>query len=124
MRARVAALVASLAAGLASWPSPLLAVSPQVSSKPTVPDLASRTPVAVPTPGGTAPAPAWDTFSADLTLRRRLLNKDGTPRRKAPEIRSRWVRTLGEAGWTSSLTVLSVAPTTIQTSKGPQPASM
>jgi hypothetical protein len=124
MRARVAALVASLAAGLASWPSPLLAVSPQLSSKPTVPDLTSRTPLDGPGAGGVPSAQSWDTFSADLTLRRRLLNKDGTPRLEAPEVRYRWVRTLGDAGWKSSLTILSVAPATIQTAKGPQPASM
>jgi len=117
MRARVAALVASLAAGLASWPDPLLAAAPQLRSTPAVPDTTSRTP-------GTPPAPAWDTFSADLTLRRRLLNKDGSAQLEAPEIRYRWQRKLGEGGWTSSLTVLSVAPTTIQTAKGPQPASM
>src|SRR5689334_12160558 len=116
MRARVAALVASLAAGLASWPDPLLAVAPQLRSTPAVPDVTSRTPA--------IPASTWDTFSADLTLRRRLLNQDGSPRLEAPEIRYRWVRKLGDAGWTSSLTVLSVAPTTIQTAKGPQPASM
>ena len=117
MRARVAALVASLAAGLASWPDPLLAVAPQLRSTPAVPDTTSRTP-------GTPPAPTWDTFSADLTLKRRLLNKDGSPQLEAPEIRYRWQRKLGDSGWTSTLTVLSVAPTTIQTAKGPQPASM
>jgi hypothetical protein len=117
MRARVAALVASLAAGLASWPDPLLAVAPQLRSTTAVPEVTSRTP-------GIPAASTWDTFSADLTLRRRLLNKDGSPRLEAPEVRYRWVRKLGDAGWTSSLTVLSVAPTTVQTAKGPQPASM
>jgi hypothetical protein len=34
-------------------------------------------------------------------------------------MRYRWVRTLGETGWNTTMTVLSVSPDTIQTSKGP-----
>ena len=77
MRARVAVLVASLAAAPVSWPaaadgSPQLRTSPSKDPGPTVPDLTSRTP-------GVPPAPAWDTFSADVTIRRRMVRKDGTP---------------------------------------------
>jgi hypothetical protein len=81
-----------------------------------VPDLTSRTP-------GAPPPAAWDTFSADVTIRRRLVKADGTTGLEAPEMRYRWVRTLGEAGWKTTMTVLSVSPDTIQTSKGPQAAS-
>lgn len=121
MRARVAVLVASLAAAPVSWPaaadgSPQLRTSPPKDPGLTVPDLTSRTP-------GVAPAPAWDTFTADVTIRRRMVRKDGTPGPEAPEMRYRWVRTLGDAGWKTTLTVLSVAPDTIQTSKGPQAVS-
>ena len=121
MRARVAVLVASLAAAPVSWPaaadgSPQLRTSPAKEPGLTVPDLTSRTP-------GIAPPPAWDTFSADVTIRRRMVRKDGTPGPEAPEMRYRWVRTLGDAGWKTTLTVLSVSPDTIQTSKGPQTVS-
>lgn len=121
MRTRVAVLVASLAAAPTSWPaaadgSPQLRTSPSNDPGLIVPDLTSRTP-------GVAPTPAWDTFSADVTIRRRMVWKDGTPGPQAPEMRYRWVRSLGDAGWKTTLTVLSVAPDTIQTSKGPQAVS-
>jgi hypothetical protein len=121
MRARVALLVAGLAAAPVSWPaaadgSPQLRTSPSKDPGITVPDLTSRTP-------GLAPTPAWDTFSADVTIRRRLVRKDGTPGPEAPEMRYRWVRTLGDTGWKTTMTVLSVSPDVIQTSKGPQSVS-
>jgi len=121
MRARVAVLVASLAAAPVSWPaaadgSPQLRTSPSKEPGLTVPDLTSRTP-------GVPPTPAWDTFSADVTIRRRMVRKDGTPGPEAPEMRYRWVRSLGDTGWKTTLTVLSVSPDTIQTSKGPHTVS-
>jgi len=121
MRARVAVLVAGLAAAPVSWPaaaggSPQLRTSPSKDPGPTVPDLTSRTP-------GVAPTPAWDTFSADVTIRRRMVRKDGALGPEAPEMRYRWVRTLGDTGWKTTMTVLSVSPDTIQTSKGPQAVS-
>lgn len=120
MRAPVAVLVASLAAAPVSWPAaadglPQLRTSPTREPGPTVPDLTSRTP-------GTPPA-AWDTFTADVTIRRRLVRADGTAGIEGPEMRYRWVRTLGDAGWKTTMTVLSVSPDTIQTSKGPQTVS-
>jgi hypothetical protein len=121
MRARVAVLVASLAAAPVSWPaaadgSPQLRTSPANEPGLTVPDLTSRTP-------GVAAAPLWNTFSADVTIRRRMVRKDGTPGPQAPEMRYRWVRTLGDTGWKTTMTVLSVAPDVVQTSKGPQAVS-
>ena len=121
MRTRVAVLVASLAAAPVSWPaaadgSPQLRTSPSKDPGLTVPDLTSRTP-------GVAPAPAWDTFSADVTIRRRMVRKDGTPGPEAPEMRYRWVRTLGDTGWKTTMTVLSVSADVVQTSKGAQAVS-
>ena len=121
MRARVAVLVAGLATAPVSWPAaaerpPQLHPSSSREPGPAVPDLTSRTP-------GTAPAPAWDTFSADVTIRRRLVRRDGSPGPEGPEMRYRWVRTLDEAGWKTTMTVLSVSSDTIQTSKGPQAVS-
>ena len=121
MRTRVAVLLAGLAAAPLSWPvpaegSPQLRPSPSTDAGPTVPDLASRTP-------GVAPAPAWDTFSADVTIRRRLVRKDGTPGPEAPEMRYRWVRSLGDTGWKTTMTVLSASSDVVQTSKGPQAVS-
>lgn len=121
MRARVAVLVAGLAAAPVSWPAaaeglPQLHASPSREPGPAVPDLTSRTP-------GAAPTAAWDTFSADLTIRRRLIRKDGTPGPEAPEMRYRWVRTLGAEGWKTTMTVLSVSSDTVQTSSGAQAVS-
>ena len=117
MRARVAVLVASLAAAPVSWPaavdgSPQLRTSPSKDPGLTVPDLTSRTP-------GVAPAPAWDTFSADVTIRRRMVRKDGT---RGPggagdalplgaHARGRWVEDDDDAS-------LSVSPDVVQTSEG------
>ncbi|MEO6010338.1 MAG: hypothetical protein ABIU38_20005 [Vicinamibacteraceae bacterium] len=76
-----------------------------------MPDLTSRTP-------GIAPDPSWDTFSADVTIRRRMVKRDGTPGPDAPEMRYRWVRTLGDTGWKTTMTVLSVAPRAVVTAQG------
>jgi hypothetical protein len=81
-----------------------------------VPDLTSRTP-------GAAPQPAWDTFSADLTIRRRLLRRDGRVGLEGPEMRYRWTRTLTDRGWKTAMTLLSASPDTVQTDKGPQAVS-
>jgi hypothetical protein len=118
MRARVAVLVASLAAAPVSWPA-AAAGSPQSSSKdpgPTVPDLPSLTP-------GMPTAPSWDTFSADLTIRRHLVRRDGKVGLEGPEMRYRWTRTLTGTGWKTTLALVSAAPDTIQTATGPQPVS-
>jgi hypothetical protein len=121
MRARVAVLVASLAAAPVSWPaavegSPQLRTSPSKEPGPTVPDLPSRTP-------GLPPAPSWDTFSADLTIRRQLVRRDGQVGLEGPEMRYRWTRALTATGWKTTLTLVSASPDTIQTAKGPQPIS-
>jgi hypothetical protein len=116
MHARVALLVAGLAAAPASWPVSAGTIPPQLRSTPTVPADTSRIP-------GTAAPPAWDTFSADLIVRRELVRKDAAPGFQAPEMRYRWVRTLGEGGWKTTLTLVSASPDLIQTSKGPQAVS-
>jgi hypothetical protein len=66
MRSRIAVLVASLAAVPVSWPAAAGAGLPQLRTTPPVPDVTSPTP-------GAAPTPAWDTFSADVTIRHRLV---------------------------------------------------
>jgi len=129
MRTRVAVLVASLAAAPVSWPaaaaaSPQLRPSPSpgpaspvpTSPVPSGPDLTSRTP-------GAPPAAAWDTFSADLTIRRHLVRRDGKIGLQGPEMRYRWTRTLTANGWRTAMTLVSASPDTIQTSKGPQAVS-
>jgi hypothetical protein len=73
-------------------------------------------------PGAAAPA-AWDTVSADLIVRRQLVRKDTAPGLQAPEMRYRWVRTLGDTGWKTTLTLVSASADRIETSKGPQAVS-
>jgi hypothetical protein len=116
MRSRVAVLVASLAAAPVSWPV-AAAGSPQLRTTPSVPDVTSRNP-------GTPPTPAWDTFTADVTIRRRLVKKDGAVAAEAPEMRYRWIRRRTADGWRSTMSVLSVGSQRIQTSSGPQLVSM
>lgn len=121
MHARVALLAAGLAAVPASWPVTAGAVPPQLRSTPTVP--ADTSPVAGSKPGPATPA-AWDTVSADLIVRRQLVRKDAAaPGWLAPEMRYRWVRSLGDTGWKTTLTLVSAAPDRIETSKGPQAVS-
>lgn len=116
MHARVALLVAGLAAVPASWPVTAGAVPPQLRSTPTVAaDTSTK-------PGAAAPA-AWDTVSADLIVRRQLVRKDAAPGLQAPEMRYRWVRTLGDTGWKTTLTLVSASADRIETSKGPQAVS-
>jgi len=81
-----------------------------------VPADTSRTPAP-------AASPAWDTFSADLIVRRELVRKDAAPGFVAPEMRYRWVRSLADGGWKTTLTLVSASADTIQTSKGPQAVS-
>jgi hypothetical protein len=121
MHARVALLVAGLAAAPASWPVTAGAVPPQLRSTPTVPADTSRT-VAGSKPGAAASA-AWDTFSADLIVRRQLVRKDAAPGFLGPDMRYRWVRTLGDTGWKTTLTLVSSSSDRIETSKGPQAVS-
>lgn len=121
MRACVAVLVAGLAAAPVSWPAaaeglPQIRTTPSREPGPTVPDLTSRTP-------GAPPPQAWDTFTADLTIRRQLLRRDGSFGLQGPEMRYRWTRTLTDRGWKSAMTLVSASPDTIQGSKGPQAVS-
>jgi hypothetical protein len=113
MRPRAVVLVTSLAVAPLSWPA---AASPQLRSTPTVPDRAAPTP-------GRVPDATWDTFSADVTIRRHLVKADGTPRLQGPEFRYRWVRRLDGTGWKSTMSLVSASPDTIVTDKGPQPVS-
>src|SRR5688572_19658974 len=113
MHPRAVVLVTSLAVVPLSWPA---AASPQLRSTPTVPERAAPNP-------GRAPAPMWDNFSADVTIRRQVVKPDGTPRFQGPEMRYRWVRTLGDSGWKTTMTLVSASPDTVVTEKGPQQVS-
>lgn len=113
MRPRAVVLVTSLAVAPLSWPA---AASPQLRPAPTVPDRAA------PTPGRVPDAP-WDTFSADVTIRRHVVKADGTPRLQGPEFRYRWVRRLEDSGWKSTMSLVSASPDTVVTDKGPQQVS-
>jgi hypothetical protein len=70
-----------------------------------------------------AAAATWDTFSADVTIRRQIVKPDGTLSLKGPDMRYRWVRTLGASGWKTTMTLVSAAPDTVNTPKGPQSVS-
>jgi hypothetical protein len=110
MHPRAVVLVTSLAVVPISWPA---AASPQLRSSPTVPDRAAATP-------GRAPAPAWDTFTADVTIRRHVVKSDGTTTREAPAMRYRWRRTRGETGWKTTLSLLSASGQTVHGIAGPR----
>lgn len=113
MHPRAVVLVTSLAVAPLSWPA---AASPQLRSTPTVPERAAPNP-------GRAPAPMWDTFTADVTLRRHVMKADGTPRFQGPEMRYRWVRRLDDTGWKTTMTLVSASPDTVTTDKGRQQVS-
>lgn len=68
---------------------------------------------------GLSPADAWDTFSADVTIRRHLLTADGTVSAEAPTVRYRWTRSQRTGGWKSTIEVTGLAAPTIQSQKGP-----
>jgi hypothetical protein len=75
-----------------------------------------------PTPGR-IPDAAWDTFTADVTIRRHVVKADGTPRFVGPEMRYRWQRRLENSGWKSTMTLVSASPDTVVTEKGPRQVS-
>jgi hypothetical protein len=118
MRTRVAVLVASLAASSLSWPDLAAAIPPQLRSTPTVPDEITPTPV--PRHRDASHAAGVDAFGADVTVRRHVVRKDGSKVNEAPVMRYRWERRLADAEWKSTLTVLSVAPSIVETGKGPR----
>lgn len=74
-------------------------------------------PVQPPDPG-LAPTDAWDTFTADVTIRRHLESMSGEARAEAPPVRYRWTRTQRAGGWRSTVDILDVAPPRIATARG------
>jgi hypothetical protein len=110
MHPRVVVLVTSLAVVPLSWPA---AASPQLRPTPIVPERAAPTP-------GRAPAPTWDTFTADITIRRRVVKADGSTRFQGPEMRYRWTRRLEDAGWKTTLSVMPAAAATVHGLSGPR----
>lgn len=77
---------------------------------------------------GLSPGDAWDTFSADITIRRHLLTGDGKASAEAPTVRYRWTRSERAGGWKSIIEVTGLTAPTIRSAKGPvllaQPASV
>lgn len=66
-----------------------------------------------------SPTEVWDTFSAEITMRRHLLAGDDQPSASAPTVRYRWTRSQRASGWKSTIEVTDVAAPTVQSSKGP-----
>ncbi len=75
-----------------------------------------------------SPRDAWDTFTADLTIRRHLLAADGATSAEAPTVRYRWTRAQRAGGWKSIVEVSALTAPTVRTPKGPvlleQPSSV
>ncbi len=120
-----------------SWHS-LFAVSAQLSAAVTAVAVIALGPSTVATlraeratgewAPGLSPADAWDTFSADVTIRRHLLTTDGKTSAEAPTVRYRWTRSQRAGGWKSTIEVTGRAAPTIRSPKGPvlldQPSSV
>jgi hypothetical protein len=66
-----------------------------------------------------APVDSWDTFAADVTIRRSLVSADGAPVGVAtPAVQYHWERTQNGAGWKTIMTLASVDPATVQSLTG------
>jgi hypothetical protein len=70
----------------------------------------------------------WDTFSADVTIRRHLLTAEGKTSAEAPTVRYRWTRAQRAGGWKSTIEITGLANPMIRSPKGPvlleRPASV
>jgi hypothetical protein len=66
-----------------------------------------------------SPADRWDTFSADITIRRHLLASDGATSADAPTVRYRWTRSERAGGWKSIVEISGLAAPTIRSSSRP-----
>lgn len=64
-----------------------------------------------------APTDAWDTFSAEVTIRRHL-TVNGTRSAEAPAVRYRWTRSARPGGWKSTVEIAGLAAPTIRSSAG------
>jgi hypothetical protein len=75
-----------------------------------------------------SPADDWDTFSADVTIRRHMLTAEGKASAEAPTVRYRWTRAQRAGGWRSTIEITGLAAPTIRSPKGPvlldRPASV
>jgi hypothetical protein len=65
-----------------------------------------------------SPSDSWDTFSAEITMRRHLLTSDG-PSAEAPTVRYRWTRSQRATGWKSTIEITSVAAPSVRSANGP-----
>lgn len=68
-----------------------------------------------------SPTDTWDTFSADVTIRRHLVSADGAASAEAPQVRYRWTRSQREGGWKSTIEIAGLARPDIQSTRGRVP---
>lgn len=68
--------------------------------------------------GGLQPGDRWDTFVADIAVRRHLLSADGAPSAEAPTLHYRWTRSQRQNGWTSRMDLTNASAPTIQSANG------
>jgi hypothetical protein len=65
-----------------------------------------------------SPADAWDTFTADVTMRRHLLSSSGVTSAEAPAVRYRWTRSQRRGGWTSTVEIADLSAPLIRSAQG------
>ena len=71
---------------------------------------------------GTDPTGSWDTFVADVTIRRSMVSADGRPVGvPAPVAQYHWERSQAGAGWKTIITVVPVSPPTVRSLNGVVP---
>lgn len=61
---------------------------------------------------------AWDTFAADVTIRRHLLSSAGVTSAEAPAVRYRWTRSQRRGGWTSTVEITGLSAPLIRSAQG------
>lgn len=67
-----------------------------------------------------SPADSWDTFSAEVTIRRHLLAPDGATSADAPTVRYRWTRSQRASGWKSTVEIAGLSAPTFRSSSRPR----
>lgn len=72
-----------------------------------------------PLPGdGLAQDDDWDTFSAEVTMRRHLVSSRGEITAEAPAVRYQWTRTQRARGWTSAIEITHLVAPRIRSANG------
>lgn len=65
-----------------------------------------------------SPTDSWDTFSADVTIRRHLKSAAGDASAEAPLVRYRWTRSQRAGGWKSTIEIARLAAPMIRSTRG------